>query len=419
MKKLWKKSIALLCAAAAAVQMLSLHAFAIEPDSIQVLAIGDDCLVPTEGSSAADILAAYYNGTAVNRAEVGMKASDLLSDLEKDTALQKDVQESDVILVSVGVNDLIAPILYENKDLIDASQYSTLAALAKGLTREGALMLDARLYNTMPGVVANTANTITAAMKKLRQLNPCANVVVQTINNPLAVDFDVMQKDWGISDNRTAAVSELYRYMNVYLQGGTTSGGTKIPVGLNQTIEGLSRVTVSDFYEPYIGASGEYSMGLILSDIENMNMRFKPVGQVLIAAAAISSDDGLSGGSGSAVIAAYTATGMDSLLASDRASMDTIIRSCEGNTTETYALGDITANGKIDMQDAYHTLIQSSMISLGERSSFSPACRKAADADGDNKITMQDAYLWLIYSSMQSLGIDKDLEEYLKENGRP
>ena len=331
MKKFWKKATALLCAAAAAVQMASFSAFAMEPDNIQVLALGDDCLVPAENGSAADILAAYYGGVAVNRAETGLKASDLLSDMKTDTALQKDIKQSDVILVSIGVNDLIAPILYENTDLIDGSKYSTLADLTNGLTRENAFLVDARLYNIMPGVVQETAKNITSVMTEVYRLNPYANIVIQTINNPLAVDFNVMQNEWGISQNRTAAVGELYGYINVYLQGGTTNGGTEIPEGLNQTIQSLPNVSIADFYASYIGGRGEYSMGLILSDIEHMNMHFTPVGQVLLAAAAIASDPLLAEGDGKVIANAYAETGMDTLLAADRASMDQIIQNCTGN----------------------------------------------------------------------------------------
>ncbi len=415
MKRLWKKSVALLCTAAAAIQIMPLHAAAFEPEQIQIIAIGDDCLVPTEGGSAADILASYYGGTAVNRAEVGMKAGELLSDLQTDSTLQNEIKQSDVILVSIGVNDLISPILYENKDIIDGSQYGTLAELTNALTREGAFLIDTKLSNIMPGVVEKTAQNVTAAVKKVRQLNPCANIVMQTVNNPLAVDFDVMRNEWGISNNRTAAVGELYKYLNVYLQGGTTIGGTNIPVGLNQTIQSLPNVKAADFYEPYIGASGEYSMGLILSDIEHLNMQFKPVGQVLLAAAAIEADPLLSEGNGSVIANAYAATGQQEFMTSERASMHQMIQKCTGSTLKTYEMGDAYLDGKIDMLDAYYTLLENSTISAGGNTSYSPAHRKAIDADGDGLIGMYDAYLWLYYSSLKSAGADIDVDSFLKE----
>lgn len=75
--------------------------------------------------------------------------------------------------------------------------------------------------------------------------------------------------------------------------------------------------------------------------------------------------------------------------------------------------GDIDGNGKVEMMDAYHTLIASSIRYLGEISDFRPAQVKAADVDEDGTIRMDDAYYILIYSSMRALGLHPQWEDVI------
>ncbi len=413
MKQILKKTIAAVCASAAVVQMLPFAVFAAEPAPVRVLAVGDDCLADTEGVDAVDYVAEYLGGVAVNRAEIGQKASGLVEKLKNDASLQTDIKSADVILVSIGMNDLISPILYENTDLIDASKYTTLKDLANGLSRESALLMDERLSRIMPNVVASANQAVQNAVASIHRQNPAANIIVQAIPNPLAVDFSKV----GVNQNRAMALSEMFLYLENCLDGGTTSGGTTIATGVNQTIAALPNVQISDFTAPYVGASGEQAMGFVLSNITNLNMTFTPVGQVVIAAAAVRADPQLTNGDGSVLATAYENTQVS--LADERKALDTMIQLASSNTvTRTYALGDIDGDTIHGINDAFLTLTEVSMASAGADTTFSPALRRAADADGNDQLTINDAFLWLMYSSNVSAGNDIDLETFLKENGR-
>lgn len=413
MNQIFKKTIAAVCASAAVVQMLPFAVFAVEPDPVKVLAIGDDCLADTEGVDAVDYVAEYLGGVAVNRAEVGLKASGLVENLKNDASLQADIKSADVILVSIGMNDLVSPILYENTDLIDASKYTTLKDLANSLSRESALLMDERLDSIMPKAVADANQAVQNAVSAIRKQNSAANIIVQAIPNPLAVDFSQV----GVSTNRAAALSEMYLYLNDCLDGGVTSGGTTISTGVNTAISALPNVQISDFTAPYIGADGEQSMGFVLSNITNLNMTFTPVGQVVIAASAIQADPMLMDGDGSVISNSYADAQVS--LADERVELDTMIRDVASNTvTQTYELGDIDGDANHGINDAFLTLMEVSMASAGADTTFSPALRRAADADGNDALTINDAFLWLMYSSTISAGNDIDLETFLKENGR-
>ena len=138
--KIWTKSLAGVCAAVTAVPVLAMSASAAtyEPVAVtgcKVVALGDDCLAETgDGKSAVSIVADYLGGTAVNYAKVGATSGDLVTAVQSDAALRADVESAEVIMVSVGVNDLIAQGLYENTDLVDLSNCSTLIDVANKLT---------------------------------------------------------------------------------------------------------------------------------------------------------------------------------------------------------------------------------------------------------------------------------------------
>ncbi len=397
---------------------LSASALTAQPAPVQVLALGDDCLAEVSGmTSAVDYVADYLGGTSSNYAKIGQKSSELVQALQTDSTIQNAVAQADVILVSIGMNDLIAPILYEDNDLIDASQYSTLVALANGIPSDLTLLssYNTKLEQTLPEIVTEAATEITKTVQLIRQENPDANIIVQTVTNPLAVETKAMADD--VSQNRRAALSTMYSYLKVCLQGGT-SGNMTIPTGLNETIAALPDVAVSDFYLPYIGATGEKSLGFYLSDIANLNMTFTEIGQIVEASYAIAADAQLADGDGSVLANAYAASGEAETLASTRAALDTTIQSISDNTKTTFYLGDVNQDGEITTDDAYLVLVSYANASVGNKSDLIPALRKAADADNDNKISPDDAYLWLQYYALRSVGDDTPLDTFLQENGR-
>ena len=280
MKKLWKTMTALGCAAAVSAQILPLTAFAIEPTQVHVLALGDEGLASAADTSAASYVADYLGATLSDYTQTGKKASDLLTEVESDAALQADLVQADVILLSVGVNDLADPILYENADLLDASQYTSLDDMVNALSTSSALLLNDRLAASMPAIVESANQSIEALVQAIYQKNTSADIIIQTVSNPLAVEFTKINA----SETRRWAFHQLYEYMEVYLNGGKTTNNAVIAEGVNQKIKSLPHVSVSDFHDAFVGADGEEALGFYLTNIASLDMRFTEIGKLVAAA---------------------------------------------------------------------------------------------------------------------------------------
>lgn len=412
MKKTEKKCAAMACAAVCvAILPISsgMTVSAVELQPVQVLALGDDCLAgASDGTSAVEIVADYFGGEAVNDAKVGTTTADLVSSLTSDSTVQAHVAAADVILVSVGVNDLMEAVFYDNPYLTSVSSQTTLSGLINAMPSSQALNVTSHVIDVLPDTVETINANLQQTVTLIRQKNPVANIVIQTVLNPIAIDFD--QWNGVVSDNRQAATVELYYYLNACILGGSyesqylKNSDLEIETGINQAIENLDRVAVADFYDAFVGADGEDGLSFYLTDIANLNMTFTPVGQVLLAAAAIGADAQLGDGDGSVITAAYDATSERSTLSSTRSALHSMITTVESNTKVTYALGDVDGNGAIDIQDAYQTLQVYSSMSVGFAPDFGPLQRRAADADGTGDLGIYDAYRILLYYSTQASG---------------
>lgn len=431
--KIWTKSLAGVCAAVTAVPVLAMSASAAtyEPVAVtgcKVVALGDDCLAETgDGKSAVSIVADYLGGTAVNYAKVGATSGDLVTAVQSDAALRADVESAEVIMVSVGVNDLIAQVLYENTDLVDLSNCSTLIDVANKLTTD-INKLDAankKLAANLPGVVDTIFANIETVVTDLHKLNRTADIVVECVNNPLGVDYNNLGADYNnglpsVSQNRRAIVSYLYTYLDAALAGGTVNNFELEPMtvemGLNQRIRNLKNASAADFYGSYVGAVGEKAFGFELSNIMNLNMTFTPVGQVALAAAAIQSTEMLSRGNGSVVADAYTATGKSDAIKSNRASLDSMINAAAAHTMPAYYMGDADASGRVDTDDLFLCMYNIALVGAGYDTQLDPVQRKALDADVDGKLDSQDMFLWMYYMAQAGAGIDVNLEDYLAQN---
>ena len=428
-QKFFKRGIAAVCAAVTAASGTAVTAFAddaaaVAAPPVTVVAIGDDCLAETNGTSPANYVAAYLGGTAINDAKIGTTSGQLVNDLSQAQNLQNDVASADVVLVSVGVNDLIEEVLYENTDLVDLSTCKTLKDVANGLSTDATKLAAAnkKLASELPALVETIAANLEVAVSSIQSLNSSADIVVQTVNNPLGVDYNdkkgILE---GVSDNRRAVIAYLYNYLDVALAGGEITNILLEPMtiapenSLNQQIQNIPGVSVADFYVPYVGARGEKAIGFTLSNIFDLNMTFTPVGQVLLAAAAIQSTDKLACGNGGVIATAYASTGKVASLKSLRASADAIITEATKKTAVTYTMGDADANGSITATDVSLLLTCAAQLGAGMGSSLNPLQRKAMDADGSGVLNARDAAVWLSYAAQSGAGLDVDLAEFLKQ----
>ncbi len=412
-----KKIVAAICAAVCACMAFPFSAIAAEstPVSLNLLALGDETLLSVEGeATAVDLLADYYHGTAVNDAVAGTTSTALVQSLQSDAAIQADVAEADIIVISVGYQDIMDNVFYDNPYYTDASSYTTFFELMQNASTSNALNMIQAVVDVLPEMVETLNENITLAVSLLQEQNTSAEIVVQGVQNPMAVDMDLL-KTQGLSDNRVIAVQELRNFLHVCMQGGSytssyyPAASVEITTGINQTIASLSGVSVVDFYDAFYGASGETSLGFDLTYLENLNMSYKPIGQVVLAAEIANTSDLLRCGDGTVLAEAYTATGVD--LSSTRSALHLAIQTASSTEYAARILGDIDADGSVTIQDASLALTEYANAAAGNGSSFHILERKAADAQADGEITILDASLILRYYANLAAGVDITWEE--------
>lgn len=419
MKNAWKhKTLAVLAAAllmgTATPVYTASAAETIEPDPVKVVALGDDVLAGT----AANYVADYYGGTAVSYASVGNTTTNLLTELADNAALQQDLAEADVILLSTGVNDLVEPVWSGGSAFVDASTCETLDDVANAIPTNDLTALsdaDKVLTANLVDGIGTFEEQFPQVIRSIRSYNASANLVVQSINNPMGVDFPQLST----SQNRRNIIIQLYSYLDVALEGGTvlpslTSSGISADYGMNDIIADTSGIAVSDYYAAYVGAEGEKAIGFLLSNIRNLDMTGTPVGEVLLASSLIRADEKLTGGDGTIIAAGYENSGSASELQSMRTELDALIQSVGTDTDAGYTLCDVTADGVIDTTDAFYTLQEYASISAGASTTMHPVQRNCADVNGSNTVDTTDAFYQLMYYAQVSAGRDVDLDEFLQ-----
>ena len=182
-------------------------------DPYSVVVLGDSIStgygLQDSSKSYVSILEQQMNQKVTNLAKDGTTSSELLQSLQGDSAMQGAVAGADVIVVTIGANDILQPVL--NNDVVKVDDYDNVYDLANAIK----------------------TNQIDSIILQLKSTNDHAKLVFQTVYDPLSVDQD----DTGLSDNALSMLStfsngQMYQYLN-----GSANGGTYIPVGLNQNLQ--------------------------------------------------------------------------------------------------------------------------------------------------------------------------------------
>ena len=113
---------------------------------------------------------------------------------------------------------------------------------------------------------------------------------------------------------------------------------------------------------------------------------------------------------------AYTATGKDGDLKSNRPSADSIITGAASHQKMACSMGDADASGSIDTQDLFLCLYNIARVGAGLDTELNPIQRKALDADNSGTLDSQDIFLWLYYMAQTGAGVHVDLADYLAQN---
>ena len=131
-------------------------------------------------------------------------------------------------------------------------------------------MIIQQVISTLPDQVAQTNANLQTAVQLIHQQNPTADIVVQNVLNPMAVNINAM----GLSSRRAEAATELFYYLDVCLNGGSYTSAfvgaaseMTISTGINTVVQGLDQlanVSVADYAASYVGTGKQESMGFFL-----------------------------------------------------------------------------------------------------------------------------------------------------------
>lgn len=382
-------------------------------DVITVVGLGDDTLVAEEGDTdALTMVAESYNGVAINDAEVGQTSAELVASLESDSAILEDVASADVVVISVGFNDIMNTVFYENTYYDGASDCTTFLELMQASSSSQAFSMIKYVISALPDMTETLIENIDTAVSLVRDANANAEIVVETVQNPMAVDYDVLSEE-GLSDNRIIAARELRNYLQPCLQGGVDDEETTYTssyygeISVDQSVNAAIRemgVHCADLYMINYGETGEYSMGFYLTNIADLTLTYTAIGQVAMAASILTSSEALLCGDGTVLEAYYAATGEEETVAEDRESLETMIQTAIASEIPVYDTGDLDQDGEITIQDATMTLQDYVLRSSNKETTLNLYQKAAADVDGTEGISITDAAKILAYYVAESSG---------------
>ena len=376
------------------------------------------------------ICADYLGGSVENYAHSGDETDNLIDVISNFTDEQNTaVSDADVVIISIGGNDLMQGFAKEflkyaiTKDLltekyaglteeaINAMGKIDLKSLTDGFIDEDKLKAlaqnDPLTFVTKLNVMGNTINSdvtqasvipnIQQAVNAIREKNPNAKIIVQTIYNPLQFEDGYFESK-GKSTDYIKAVDNVRRVFKNIL----TTFSTQL-----RTVEGIE---IADIYTDFSSKdedSKEYSWYFTNMQAEKWDIHPSQKGHLAIAAD-ILGIIGETSENGSKFRQIYNSI-------SDKDKYPAAALEKYNSYCGTYSLGDVDDNGKIDSNDASAVLKEYSLVSTDQPSTLTDARKKAADVNSDTFFDSKDASTLLAYYGNLSTGGKDTMKKYLIE----
>ena len=310
--------------------------------------------------SYVSLVESHFDAEVTNLAKDTCTTSDLLVTLE-DPAVQAQLAQADVILFTIGMQDIANPFLEEMNRFISEKdlQFSTVGEMFS-LPRSEVPYSDDELI-TESLVLANALRSNRDACKenllkigeKLRAY-PDAKVICANVYNPLSV---IEQYD-SLSLNRKTAYNSIMNPAGVVLKDHVNK--------TYETLEADYKFKVLDVYTEFDKKSYMYT------GLNTMELEPNALGHQWYA--------------------------------------EQIVTALTGVLPEkqSYALGDVDGNGSINANDATAVLIAASKLGTGNDSGLSAEAMAAADVNLDQAVNAKDATVILRYAA--AIGVGKDVK---------
>ena len=275
-----------------------------------------------------------------NYAQEGATTDSLLNLIQTDDIVQASIAEADIILISVGANDIYQTVL--QNEYINISDYNSMQAVLNSLDSNTRLNLSKYLRNAMPPVVEQAVSNIQEITKAVYAVNSGADIVFQDVYNPLSVSKDTT----GLTGGAPAKISMISSEVEEYLQGGGL-----ITTGINTGIQALRQARCAEAHTLFLNHGWYYT------SVGTLGLQPNGIGQLAIAQATIQTLN-LPGGNGTELSAAYQNSGAAESLSGVDATVDQNLQTLSRSTIEVYRKGDVDHSGEIELADATMALTQ-------------------------------------------------------------
>lgn len=323
-----------------------------------------------------DYLAANTGKPVTNLAVSGAITTELIEVID-DPSNADIIASSDIICISIGGNDLIRP----TKALLETyrQEGEKTTDTVKRLIKEADVV---QLMSDLTGALRQPRTTArdnyAVIEQKLRALNPDAEIVMQTIYNPLEVSETFLAEN-----NVSGTNLDNYQKVVTYIANNEKT--------LNKAITALETVKVADVSETFTGSTWLYSRVLDEQDIHPNAIGHAMIGALILDAL------GIANGSDANIAEAIKNMKLASYYEMPQEHMDLLSKYA---APIQFSFGDYNNNGIIDVDDAQNVLIAYAEILVGNKLEDvipSYGTLLCSDVNSDSDITVDDSQFILIY----------------------
>ena len=320
-----------------------------------------------------DYLAEMTGAKLTNLAVSGAATADLLAQLEQ-PAVQSAVQSADLICLSIGGNDLLQPAkaYFETLQLEGESMLDTVKRLASTGKADDYIATLTRILREPRNTARNT--NIPAIAEKLRTLNADAEIVWQTIYNPLQISAEDLAK-------QSATVRNNYDDLKGYVQGQLAL--------VNNAIKALEGCKYADVYTAFQDCSWHF-IRTAQKDIHPNLAGHALIADLVSKAAGITAAPKRNAALGEALYGLRK----EEYLAFPAEKMTQLKPYIQ---TPEIPFGDLDGNGKIELRDAMSALKYVSQIQSFQSGDLSYKQFLSADVSGSGDVELADATMILRY----------------------
>ena len=381
-----------------------------------------------------ELLGDYYGTETANYAVSGAETGDLIGKLEKPSEdIAASIKNADCVVVSIGGNDMIhyassyllnicanINVLksgYTSKDVPEDPTLGDVINLVdidalKAYALDNPLVMNSNVQKLRANIVEKDNGKYDCLIQKkvmpniekiysdIKSLNPEAQVVYQTLYDPLQFDAVYYEKAY---TGTTKTVMNMLKPVSAAI---VESYNTQLSEAQ------LGDTLIADIYADFTSLDengGKYSWYFTKMQEDRAEMDFHPTqaGHVAIAAKVIETI-GTRKGAGKLISDTF-----NSLPAKESYPAAALATYNKVTADVSSTLGDPNNDGKVDAKDASFILVEYSKLSTGEKSELTAAEKEAADVNGDKFIDAKDASAVLGYYAYISTGGTKTIAEYL------